>query len=113
MNAMMPPFVNPYQAIIQRVYSQKMDQIQRAKAISAAAAAENEEKNDDNESAAVSTPATTTSVIGPDGLALYVGNLCKDISDEFFSKLLNGCGNVVKWKRMKDTFGFVNFETAA
>ena len=49
-------------------------------------------------------------MINRDGISLYIGKLCAEITDEFFNKLLNGCGEVVKWKRMKETYGFVNFE---
>ena len=44
------------------------------------------------------------------GVQLYVGKLCKAIDDNFFLMLLNACGTVKTWKRMKDTFGFVTFE---
>ena len=44
------------------------------------------------------------------GVQLYVGKLCAPITDSFFKTLLNACGTVKEWKRMKDTFGFVTFE---
>ncbi|ETO10572.1 hypothetical protein RFI_26805, partial [Reticulomyxa filosa] len=37
---------------------------------------------------------------------LWVGHLCADIDNEFFLQILEACGKVIEWKRMKDTFGF-------
>eukprot|EP01084_Bolivina_argentea_P124390 220420_1 len=136
MTPMIPPFANPYQAIIQRAYQQKWEQIQRAKVIqelnAQKAATANADKNIEKVNAEINDnnnennnkqnnenehkneneiDKQNNNSKNKNGICLYIGKLCSLITDEFFNKLLNGCGVVIKWKRMKETFGFVNFET--
>merc|ERR1712224_464730 len=49
---------------------------------------------------------------------VYVGKISPEVSDDFVRKLLEKCGNVVKWNRAADpntskltSFGFCEFDT--
>merc|ERR1719491_409668 len=63
--------------------------------------------NGEEEASDATTTATTVTISASqtaqtqsqptDGVSLYVGKLCKEISDALFHKLLDGCGSVSKW----------------
>merc|ERR1719295_2536953 len=102
------PMVNPYthqaamiQARVAQMQRAEVMATQRAISEQSEANGPNNPENGDNTNGVDAQAAPSTLPPPPsvykEGVSLYVGKLCKEIDDEFFQKLLNGCGAVKKW----------------